>query len=81
MLDQRVERLPSVAADAGNWLPFSSEEAVVGWLRAMSVVPHPEAAAAFTVDVVAAERAARPQGKTSTAVPAWRKRDPSGPDG
>jgi hypothetical protein len=44
-LDQRVAVLPSVAAEAGNCWPFSSDEAVVGWFSAMSVVPQDPASA------------------------------------
>src|ERR1700722_17278611 len=39
-LDQRVDRLPSVASDAGK-VEFSSDDAVVGWLSARLVVPQP----------------------------------------
>src|SRR6202035_5071735 len=37
-LDQRVDRLPSVALEAGQLAPCS-DDAVVGWCSAMLVVP------------------------------------------
>src|SRR5258707_5683148 len=39
-LDQRVDRLPSVAFDAGNE-EFCNDDAVVGWFSARLVVPQP----------------------------------------
>src|SRR5260370_37747999 len=39
-LDQRVDRFPSTAFEAGK-VAFSSEDAVAGWFRATLAAPHP----------------------------------------
>src|ERR1700722_1497785 len=72
-LDQRVDRLPSVALEAGQLGPCI-DDAVVGWCNARFVVPH-EAAAALPAPIVAADRSAAATLSVAMTMPATRQRE------
>src|ERR1700752_4850420 len=72
-LDQRVDRLPSVALGAGQAGPWIAD-AVVGWCSARFVVPH-EAAAAVPALSVAADRSAAATLSVAMTMPATRQRE------
>ena len=72
-LDQRVDRLPSVALEAGQVGPCI-DDAVVGWCSATFVVPQ-EAAAALPAPMMAADRSAAATLSVAMTMPATRQRE------
>src|SRR3984957_21235532 len=71
-LDQRVDKLPSVALEAAQLGPCI-DDAVGGWCNARFVVPH-EAAAALPALSVAADRSAAATLSVAMTMPATRDR-------
>jgi hypothetical protein len=68
-----VDRLPSVALEAGQLRPCI-DDAVVGWCKARFVVPQ-EAAAALPALIVAADRSAADTLSVAKTMPATRLRE------